>query len=168
MRSLNRYTLSALLALTALLTPALALADHESETTVTVYPLGPLLTTTTTTIGVIVAASIVTSPFTTTSSTSRSLFGSHDQTRDYLNENAVALQQDISMGGGAHIDDLATMAQLTPPQRAALGRLMRRHREPLQQLLASGRVDDEGAALFTTTLEAAMREDALLAPLAMR
>ena len=60
----------------------------------------------------------------TTSSTSDALFGC-DQAQVYMDANAVALSQEITMGGGQTVTDLAGMAGIEPEDRAAFAKVLR-------------------------------------------
>ena len=159
-------------ALSALLTilccaacPALAWADHEGggqpQTQVTVMTSAPSSSSTTSALVLITA----TNPFVLSSSsttTAETLFGSADHTERHLRANAVALQADISVGGGQAVEDLAALCGVTPADRPAFGRLLREHRQALVALVDPDALSTARAVAFADTIEQAMRQDQAL------
>lgn len=132
---------------------------HAEESTM-IFIFTPGLTTTTTTGVALSAVDMVSS---TTSSTSDSLFGDCAQAEVYINNNAHALEQDISMGAGESIADLGHMAGIHDADIKAFARLLRAHRAELLPLLGGERVDADATREFAQIVEDAMKQDATLA-----
>lgn len=81
----------------------------------------------------------------------------------YIENNSVALQQDITMGGGDTIDDLAESFGVPASEHAAFGRAMRSRRDVLMDLVDARTVDEERAGEFIEEVYAAMATDERLA-----
>lgn len=158
MHKLSLKIISAL-ALISLL-PSVAMADHEPEggSTVMVISTAPSTTSSTSAIVLITA----TNPFfssSTSSTTADTLFGSTQNTEQYMRANAVAMQEDIAVGGGRTIEDLASMCGLKPEDMSAFAKLLREQREPLIAMLEPSGLDATRAIKFAAHIEDAMRQD---------
>lgn len=155
LKKLRRAMTSGALALATMMvfvSPAMA----EGNETIIIFTPG-LFTTTTS--GVVLTA--VDGVSSTTSSTSDALFGC-DQAQVYMDANAVALSQEITMGGGQTVTDLAGMAGIEPEDRAAFAKVLRAQHAALVPLLED-EVTREDAEAFTRIITDAMREDEQLA-----
>ncbi|MEC9440958.1 MAG: DUF3015 family protein [Myxococcota bacterium] len=143
-------TSGALAALTmmAFVSPAMA----EGNETIIIFTPG-LFTTTTT--GVVLTA--VDGVSSTTSSTTDAIFDC-DQAQVYMDANAVALSQEITMGGGQTVTDLAGMAGIEPGDRAAFAKMLRTQHASLVPLLED-EVSREDAEAFTRIISEAMKQD---------
>ena len=102
----------------------------------------------------------VTSPMlstaTTTSDITDSILGDLYAVETYMEDNAVAMAHDITMGGGQTVEDLATMAGIEPAKHAAFARVLRAEREGLVELLEPGAIDADVAATFAARIEDAL------------
>ena len=107
-----------------------------------------------------VALMYITSPFlstaTTTSEITETILGDLYAVEAYMEDNAVAMAHDITMGGGQTVEDLATMAGVAPERHAAFARALRAEREGLVELLDPGAIDADAAAEFAARVEAAL------------
>lgn len=148
-----------------------AWADHEdSEETTIIFAPG-LLTSTTTTTGLVVASSPVITTSSTTSSTSDALDGDGCCHRchamsTYIDQNGATMEQDIAMGGGQSVADLAAIIALPDDARAAFGKALRRNKGAFTAILrAEGMTSQERGVAFTRALRAAFEADKQLAAL---
>lgn len=66
----------------------------------------------------------------------------------YINNNAVAIEHDLYMGGGESARDLAQLLAIPAEEFDAFAQALFENRHALLGLLESGRVDDRGAARF--------------------
>lgn len=73
-------------------------------------------------------------------------------TDHYIRENAVALQQDLQVGGGRTIDDLAQMFDIPPQRRAAFARGLRQRHAQLIPLTFNPKPDMERTRRFILLL----------------
>jgi len=73
-----------------------------------------------------------------------------------MEDNAVAMAHDITMGGGQTVEDLATMAGLEPEQHAAFARALRAERSQLVELLDPGAIDASKAEEFAARIKDAL------------
>jgi hypothetical protein len=151
----------------ALLTTGLVLAaaspawaDHESdgdsETTVIIFPG---LVTSLTTTGLVVASSPVITTSSTTSSTSDAIDGCGDgpALAAYIEQNSVNMEQDIALGGGQTVTDLAAMIQLPAESHRELGKALRRDKDAFTAVLrADGLSAQERARAFAAQLKVAL------------
>lgn len=151
--------------LTAMLTPALASAEHEpgqeGGTTVMVISTAPSTSTSTTAAALIT----VTNPFfssSTSSTTADTLFGSKQDTENYIRQNAVAMQTDLSVGAGESVSDLASMCGIAQEDLAAFGKLLRAERATLLAYVDPASIDGDRAVGFAAHIEGAMRRDSRL------
>lgn len=72
------------------------------------------------------------------------------QVATYMRENAVALQQDISLGAGPAIDDLATLYAVEPHAIPQLAARLKAHRHELVLILSHAeQIDAADAARMT-------------------
>lgn len=71
----------------------------------------------------------------------------------YLELNSDALQQELSLGAGPTIDDLAAYARVAPRDVQRFGTQLRRKRERLVGLLRSERLSDDDVTTFFAEVE---------------
>jgi hypothetical protein len=67
----------------------------------------------------------------------------------YMKENAVALQQEVSFGGGPALEDLADIYRLPASERGAWGAHLREHSKELLPLLRGEQMTFAQAQTFT-------------------
>lgn len=67
----------------------------------------------------------------------------------YMRENAVALQQDVSLGAGSSLDDLCAIFNLEASQRKAVGQRLKAHRVELVAILSKVRITEADAKRLT-------------------
>lgn len=79
--------------------------------------------------------------------------------KSYLRNNATALQQDIHMGAGNTITDLAQMFSVESKHKAAFGKLLRTNKSTLLSVLKSHNLTHKEAHTFTLTIIKAMKKD---------
>ena len=111
--------------------------------------------------GVVALWSVLNPVFSTTSSTSSitdTLLGDIVMVEEYMEDNAVAMAHDISMGGGTTVEDLAAMAGLEPSEHAAFARALRSKRVELVELLDPETIDTRAATEFASIVESALLE----------
>jgi hypothetical protein len=112
------------------------------------------------------------SPLTTTGgiiSSTTGLFSSVlGQLDHYIRENAVALQQDLRVGGGHSVDDLAQMFGVPEERRAAFAYGLRRHDDELVSLTRIEGANMERTRRFAFIVIDVMTADAVMAPIAHR
>ena len=130
-------SLLVLLACSALAAPASAthVPPHEDDGTGTV-----LLTTVTTgglvtTVGGIVLTVMVARP-------------DPQAMKSYIRHNAVALHEDLTLGAGPTVDDLARAFGVPEAEVGGFGRALRSRRASLVALIGDGDVDDARTARF--------------------
>lgn len=83
--------------------------------------------------------------------------------KTYIRQNALALQHDISTGGGQTIDDLAHAFQVPADEHAAFGKALRAQRDTLLPLVDADTITDARAAQFIDALIAAVAAEPTLA-----
>lgn len=88
------------------------------------------------------------------------LAGKNAGLEHYLRDNAVALRQEISQGGGDTIADLADVFSIELDARARFATMLRRSRDELLPLLEA--VDAEAARRFVEIVSANARRAGLL------
>jgi hypothetical protein len=81
----------------------------------------------------------------------------------FLRANAHQLEQDLALGGGQSIEDLAAMAEIQPEHLTRFGRLLREHRAELLSLARPSALTPERAAEFMQQIGGLARADAALA-----
>lgn len=146
--------LSALGAIAVLLTGSLASAQDDRQVTViTTLPVFGLTTTT----GVVMT--VVDSTTSSTSTTRDILFGSTQHTTSYMANNANALTQDIVVGDGSSLKDLAQMAQIKAEDQGAFFAVLNNHSEDIIDLLADDNFGEQQALEITNIITDAMREN---------
>lgn len=116
--------------------------------------LGSSSTSTTTTSGVLITVG----PILTTTLVSSS-GGSSAQMEQYMRHNATALQQDLNVGGGQTVKDLAQIFMVEPAQEQAFGQMLRQHRASLVDLTQVDNLNQDRAGLFISTILGAMKQD---------
>lgn len=137
--SLRNITAWAVFAL--MLMPAIASADHEFDNTNDdggALLLSSTSTTTTAVVGGIILTVVLASDA--------------DSMENYLEDNAVALQQDLSLGAGETVDDLALAFQVAEEDRATFGKIVRSNRATLLELANPEQLDTERARAFVEVL----------------
>jgi hypothetical protein len=87
-------------------------------------------------------------------------FGQLDR---YIRDNAVALQQDLQVGGGQTVDDLAQLFGVPVVQRPVFARLLRAHSAQLIPLTTIPREDPARTRRFILIIAAAMSHDPTMA-----
>lgn len=97
-----------------------------------------------------------------TSSTSDLFFGTLDMARSFISTNSVAIAQDITMGAGDSIEDLAQLAGIKREHIPALAKLMHRERKKLIAILTEGPLTDQDVVHFSNIITEAMRHDPVL------
>ena len=139
-----------------------AFADHNGDggrkTTIVFFP-GVLLTTSTT--GMVVASSTMITTSSTTSSTSDAISscGAGPALAMYIEQKSDAMEQDIAMGGGQTVADLAAMIQLPEDQHATLGKALRNNKRGFTEVLrAPGLSSQDRARAFAAQLKLALDE----------
>ena len=68
----------------------------------------------------------------------------------YMRENAVALQQDITLGAGSSLDDLCALFNLEASQRQAVGARLKAHRVELVAILSKAQITEDDAMRLTS------------------
>jgi hypothetical protein len=159
-KTLHRWIGALLTAGLVLAAASPAWADHErdgdSETTVIIFP--GLLTSVTTT-GLVIASSPVITTSSTTSSTSDAIDGCGDgpALAAYIEQNSVNMEQDIALGGGQTVADLAAMIQLPAESHRELGKALRRDKDAFTAVLrADGLSAQDRARAFAAQLKIAL------------
>jgi len=71
---------------------------------------------------------------------------------EYIRKNAIALQHDLTVGGGESIDDLAVALRVDRADRGAFARMLHERRRELVPLTDLKRLDAERADRFFRTL----------------
>ena len=115
---------------------------------------GSTSTSTTTTSGVLITVG----PILTTTLVASS-GGKSAQMEQYMRHNATALQQDLNMGGGQTVKDLAQIFMVEPAQEQAFGHILRQHRASLVDLTQVDTLTQDRAGLFISTILGAMKQD---------
>lgn len=128
--------------------------DGETTTTTDGSFGGSTSTSTTTTSGVLITVG----PILTTTLVASS-GGSSAQMEQYMRHNATALQQDLNVGGGQTIKDLAQIFMVEPAQEQAFGHILRQHRASLVDLTQVDTLNQDRAGLFISTIIGAMKQD---------
>lgn len=60
----------------------------------------------------------------------------------YLRDNAVALREEIGHGAGDTVDDLSHIFGVVEENQDRFGRMLRRHRRPILELIDPARLDE--------------------------
>ena len=137
------------------LTVCLSATAFAQDTTTSDGGLGgSTSTSTTTTTGVLITVG----PILTTTMVASG--GSSEQMEQYMRQNATALQQDITAGGGDTLADLSQIFQVDASQRQAFGQLVRAHRAQLVALTDVDSLNQARARVFIDTILGAMKQDA--------
>lgn len=89
--------------------------------------------------------------------------GSSSAMHLYLEQNAVAVQHDLHLGGGETARDLAGIFQVEEHQMEAFANLLFENREELAALSQPGQIDVVGAHQFTEVIVHNMLRDQALA-----
>lgn len=76
----------------------------------------------------------------------------------YIRQNALALQQDITVGSGESIEDLAAAFRVSEEHLPAFASAIRSHREQLVPLTHVEKLDAKRAEQFFAIVARAMRE----------
>lgn len=92
------------------------------------------------------------------SSSTRTVLAPVAATETYVNNNAIALQGDITVGGGQSVDDLAKMCSVPKANTKAFGKLLQRNRKVLVPML-SKKFDRATTVKFLKTIEQGMMQD---------
>jgi hypothetical protein len=80
----------------------------------------------------------------------------------YIRDNAVALKQDITLGGGATVADLGQIFGAPQDQLSGFGRALQARRSTLMELIGTTPIDDPRTDAFIETLwEAVAQNDDL-------
>ena len=80
----------------------------------------------------------------------------------YLRQNQSEVREALALGQGPLVDDMSGALGLTPVERAALGRMLRREREVFGALADPTLLTPERAGLFIDHLAASMAADPAL------
>ena len=80
----------------------------------------------------------------------------------YLRQNQSEVREALALGQGPLVDDMSGALGLTPVERAALGRMLRREREVFGALADPTLLTPERAGLFIDHLAASMASDPAL------
>ena len=144
---------TALIAFLACLgTAAPAWADyHEDEAA-----LGWMWTSSTTLGGIVTTAGGIVLTVYVATSNNRAM-------KSYIRHNAVALQQDLTLGAGPTVDDLAQAFGVPEAEVADFGQALRSKRSTLVPLIGDGDVDDARTARFVDLVESATSGEQRLA-----
>ncbi len=95
----------------------------------------------------------------TTSDITDTVLGELVAVETYMEDNAVAMAHDITMGGGQTVEDLAAMCGLEESQHAAFAKALRADRAGLVELLDPGAIDADVAAKFASRIRAVLERD---------
>jgi hypothetical protein len=158
MRTIN--TINALVCSIALLAPSLATAQ-EAVNNQNTGLFGLPITT-----NVLFGLGLTTTTLLPISITSDVFDAVLANTDHYIRENAVALQQDLQVGGGRTVDDLAQMFEVPPHRRAAFALGVRHRSAQLIPLTFNPKPDMERTRRFILLLGDAAH--APQAPVSMR
>jgi hypothetical protein len=138
------------------LTPALLHAQQNKKTEAAA---GGLVSTT-----ILVVAAPLTTVGGIISSTTGLFSSILGQLDGYIRDNAVALQQDLQIGGGHTADDLAQIFGVPDQHRAAFGLALRQRADQLVPLTRIEGRDMQRTTTFALIIIDAMRQDHRLAP----
>ncbi|MFU8807313.1 MAG: hypothetical protein ACNA8W_26120 [Bradymonadaceae bacterium] len=83
---------------------------------------------------------------------------SRSDVETYIRNNAVALQDDITVGGGDTAQDLAAAFQVPDEHLPLFAAMLRNHREELLPLTDLDQLNEERAGLFIDAIVAGMLE----------
>lgn len=139
-------------ALTLCLASSAWAQDNNDDAVIAGYNSSSTSTTTSTGIAITVG------PILTTTMVAGS-DGSNAKMEQYMRQNATALQQDINMGGGQAVADLAQMFQVDAAQHQAFGKMLRQHRGELLGLTNTDALNHERAGQFISAIIGAMKQD---------
>ncbi len=138
---MNTKTIPALVALVAFLFATPALANHEGTNDGS-EGAALLLSSTSVTTTAVVGGIILTVILATDA-------GSME---NYLDQNAVALQTDLSLGAGATVDDLAMAFHIDDADRSTFGAITRANRKTLLELADPALLTTDRAREFVRVL----------------
>lgn len=160
MTRLSRALLAALILLAIGASPALAQDDIDDDTTTSDGGLfgASSSTSTTTALGV----SVTVGPFITTTLVAGGAVKS-SALEQYIRHNSAALAQDIQVGGGDTVNDLANLFHIAPAQRHAFGALLRAQRAGIVPLTNPSKLNPERTRAFVQQIFGAMQQDARFA-----
>lgn len=150
-RSIAHKVLPTLLLLTVML-PTTASAQERIDWEATIALNGAITTST----SAVLLFGTLQPVLSTTSSVADVLFADVGHAQRYMNENAVALSQDIAIGAGHTVQDLAQMAGMVDGDMDALGRAMRTERVALLEILSKDHVTLKDVYEFSSLLKGAM------------
>lgn len=161
MYRLSRALLAALVLLALGASPALAQDDFDDDDTTTSD--GGLFgasssTSTTTALGV----SVTVGPFITTTLVAGGAVKT-SELEQYIRHNSAALAQDIQVGGGETVNDLANLFHIAPAQRHAFGTLLRAQRAAIVPLTNPAKLNHDRTRAFVLQIFGAMQQDARFA-----
>ena len=87
---------------------------------------------------------------------------SSEELEEYMDQNAVALQHDLHMGGGESIEDLATMFNVPAEHLDEFAGILYDNRHELSGLVQPGQVDSQTVQDFAEiVVEGMMQNEAL-------
>lgn len=115
---------------------------------------GSTSTSTTTTTGIVLSVG----PFITTTTVAGAAGGSASMEK-YLRHNAVALQQDVRLGAGDTVTDLAQLFAVEPQHKAAFGKMLKANKTSLMPLMHTKTLTQKKAGQFIQTILGAMKQD---------
>lgn len=148
----------ALLAATVLLalgaSPALA-QDTTDDTTSDGGLFGASSSTSTTTA---LGVSVTVGPFITTTLVAGGA-AKTSALEQYIRHNSAALAQDIQVGGGQTVNDLANLFHIAPSQRHAFGAMLRAQRHAIVPLTNPAQLDHARTRAFVQHILGAMQQD---------
>ncbi len=84
---------------------------------------------------------------------------SSDSKEAYIRQNALALQQDLTLGGGQAVDDLAAAFRIDERNLERFGRMLRHRRDELLPLTDIERLDERRADRFFGLIANGMQQD---------
>lgn len=152
MKTLLRTLVISTLAIT--LTSSLAFAQDDTTTSGDGGLGGSTSTSTTTT----TAVAITVGPIVTTTMVAGG-GKSSAKMEAYLRNNATALQQDVRLGAGQTVADLAQIFQVSDQNQAAFGKIIRAHRAELASLAQVSKLNTTRTNAFVKTIFTAMQKD---------
>jgi hypothetical protein len=142
--------LPSLLVLASLLLPDAARADHQFGN---LGNLGDTLTTSATTFSPLTTTGAVVLVVVLTREQGAAAADDAEVARLYLRHNAVQLAQDLAIGDGPLVQELAVALKLRPQVRPDFVELLRSHRHALADLADPDRLDRVRALAFVTRLK---------------
>lgn len=142
---------AALVACSILATPAFAQATDEEVAAGVTYLTSTSTSGLTTTVGGIILTVVLVNS------------GKKKALKWYIRDNAVALKQDVTMGGGATVADVAHLFGAPPEHLETFARALRSRRQQLVALVGTTPIDDERTEEFMETVWEAVADDEALA-----